>query len=103
MPVTWARASTVIGAAELDGVVEWPEVLMGPVVDRRGADVGFMLADFAGGVACASEETDKTVPVIRSEIPRRMSFLPMWSFESRNCSLHVYRCLAVKTGLAGVA
>ena len=45
--------------------------------------------DLAGGVACASEETDKTVPVIRSENPRRMSFLPVWSFETKNCSLHV--------------
>src|ERR1700752_795918 len=91
MPVTWARPSTVIGAAGPDGAVGCPEVLMGPVVDWTGAGVGCW-------VACASEETAKTVPVIRSEIPRRMSFLPVRSFESKNCSLHVYGCVAYKNG-----
>jgi hypothetical protein len=50
--------------------------LMGPVADWMGAGVGFTLADFGGRVACASEETAKTVPVIRAENPRRISFSP---------------------------
>jgi hypothetical protein len=94
IPVTWASASTVIGAAGFDGAVECPEALMGPVVDGIGAGVGF--ADFGWEAACVSEETAKTVPVIRSENPKRMSFLPVWSFGSMNCGLHVYRCLALK-------
>jgi hypothetical protein len=32
-----------------------------------------------------------------------MSFLPVWSFESMNCGLHVYRCLALKLVFAGVS
>jgi hypothetical protein len=76
MPVTWAKPSTVIGAAGLDGAVECPELLVGPVADWMGAGVGFTLADFGGRVACASEETAKTVPVIRAENPRRISFSP---------------------------
>jgi hypothetical protein len=103
IPVTWANPSTVIGAAGLDGTVECPEVLMGPDVDWIGAGVGFTLAGFGWVAACASEETAKTVPVIRTENPKRMSFLPVWSFGSMNCSLHVYRCLALKLILPGVA
>ena len=89
MAVTWASASTVMGAAGLDGLVACPELLMGPVVDWMGEGVGLIASDLAGGVAYASEETDKTVPVIRIENPRRMSFLPVWSFETKTCSLHV--------------
>jgi hypothetical protein len=103
MPVTCARPSTVIGAAALDGAVESPEVLIGPVVDWIGVGVGFTLADFGWGAACASEETAKTVPVIRTENPKRMFFLPEWSYGSMNCGLHVYRCLALKLVFLGPA
>jgi hypothetical protein len=89
MAVTWAKPSTVIGAAGLDGVVPCPEDLIGPAEDWMGEGVGLIAADLAGGAACASEETDRTVPVIRSENPRRMSFLPVWSFESKSYSLHI--------------
>jgi hypothetical protein len=87
MAVTWASASTVMGAGELVGLVACPELLIGPVVDWMGE--GLIAADLAGGVACASEETAKTVPVIRTENPRRMLFLPVWSSETKNCSLHI--------------
>ena len=74
----WKRKTIEeIGAAEFDGRVECPEVLMGPVVDWIGAGVAFTLADFGWGAAGASMETAKTVPVIRTENPRRMSFLPV--------------------------
>jgi hypothetical protein len=43
-----------------------------------GEGVGLIAADLGGGVACESEETAKTVPGIRAENRRRMSFLPEW-------------------------
>jgi hypothetical protein len=95
--VTWANPSTVIGAAALEVVTGRVFVWTGPVADWMGEGVGLIIADLGGGVACASEETAKTVPVIRTitENLRLMVFLPEGHLDQMNCRLHVYWCLAL--------